>query len=363
MKVLVLWADASSPNLGVRALAEGAKSLVHTVWPTASVEFQSFGAGAAPIPIRERTLVKEQFTRTSPLRSWLSGYDLVVDMRWGDSFSDIYGVRRLAVMSAFARLVHACGIPIVMGPQTIGPFNSKLGQMLGKASGGLANGIIARDEASASYCTAIGLDRAVLATDVVFAIPSIKAPPIRDIAINVSGLLWNENSHVDFRQYRETVINVCRRLIDEGRELSFFAHVLDSEKADNDVPSVQAAADAIGKPVDVFIPTSLAEVRDFAAGSNLLLGARMHACLNGLSVGTPAIAMAYSRKFEPLLRGIGWQYTVDLRFPGDMAERIVSLCRREDQLRDEMPQLRSNVDAHMKRAAEELERSAACRGH
>ncbi|MDO1480753.1 polysaccharide pyruvyl transferase family protein [Rhodococcus ruber] len=361
MKVLVLWADASSPNLGVRALAEGAKALVHSIWPTATVDFQSFGVGAAPIPVRERTLVTEQFTRASPLRTWLSNYDLVVDMRWGDSFTDIYGMRRLTMMSAFARIVRACGIPLVMGPQTIGPFNSRLGQIVGKSSAGMANGVIARDEASAAYCSAIGLQRTVLATDVVFAIPSEKLQRSRDIAVNVSGLLWNENPHVDARQYREAIVRVCTQLIDEGRHLSLFAHVLDSHKTDNDVPAVRAAAEAIGRPVDIFVPTSLAEVREFAAGSDLVIGGRMHACLNALSVGTPAIAMAYSRKFEPLLKGIGWRHTVDLRFATDPAEELVQLCRSEKGLQNEIPQLRANADAYMRVAAKELERAAACR--
>ena len=44
-----------------------------------------------------------------------------------------------------------------------------------------------------------------------------------------------------------------------------------------------------------------------------MIGSRMHACLNALSVGTPAIPLAYSRKFAPLLGDLGWAHVVDLR--------------------------------------------------
>src|SRR5699024_9500305 len=37
------------------------------------------------------------------------------------------------------------------------------------------------------------------------------------------------------------------------------------------------------------------------------------ACLNALSVGTPAIPLAYSRKFAPLLDSVGWTTGFDLR--------------------------------------------------
>ena len=68
------------------------------------------------------------------------------------------------------------------------------------------------------------------------------------------------------------------------------------------------------KSLDV-LPQSRLDLEDARAamkGANLVIGARMHACLNALSVGTPAIAMAYSRKFRPLLDSLGWAASVSL---------------------------------------------------
>jgi polysaccharide pyruvyl transferase WcaK-like protein len=52
----------------------------------------------------------------------------------------------------------------------------------------------------------------------------------------------------------------------------------------------------------------------------------MHACLNALSVGTPAIPLAYSRKFEPLLDDLGWRATVDLRTSTDHVDDVMRLA-------------------------------------
>ncbi len=80
---------------------------------------------------------------------------------------------------------------------------------------------------------------------------------------------------------------------------------------------------------EVIIPSSLADVRRTVASANLVIGSRMHACLNALSVGTPAVALAYSRKFEPLLRDIGWTATVNLRGTGDPVEEVMAMVASE----------------------------------
>jgi polysaccharide pyruvyl transferase WcaK-like protein len=51
----------------------------------------------------------------------------------------------------------------------------------------------------------------------------------------------------------------------------------------------------------------------------------MHACLNALSVGTPAIPLAYSRKFDSLMRDLGWEHTVDLRTDSDAVNSVLAI--------------------------------------
>lgn len=317
MKVLVLWADDRSTNLGVRALAQGTADLVRSVWPEADVRFQAYGAGDAPLRIGAlRTLLKNAVLPGSPLKTWIDSFDLVVDTRAGDSFADIYGVPRLTLMSGLADLVRRRKVPLVLGPQTIGPFDSRRGRLLGQHSLRTADGVLARDPISAGYATGLGTAPDALTTDVVFAIEQPPAAPVRhDVLFNVSGLLWGSNPHVPAEHYRTVVMETCRALLDRGREVSLLAHVLDSPVPDNDVPAIEECARLLGPGVRTVLPESLTDVRSTIAGAEVVIGSRMHACLNGLSVGTPALPLAYSRKFAPLLDHIGWPATVDLRDP------------------------------------------------
>jgi len=326
VRALVLWADDRSPNLGVRALAHGSAALVRRAFPDAEVDLQNFGKGAAPVPIGGwRPLVREHVTGRHGLREWLSGYDLVVDTRSGDSFADIYGLQRLTAMTALSDLAVRAKVPVVLGPQTIGPFGTRRGRALARHTLRRATTVMARDHVSAEGARSLGREPDVLTTDVVFALPVPTVERTRDVLLNVSGLLWNPGPHVDAGGYRATVEQLVEALVAEGRHVTLLAHVLSSNKVDDDVPVVTEIAHRHAG-VDVLVPTDLADVREAVASAQLVVGSRMHACLNALSVGTPAIPLAYSRKFEPLLDDLGWRATVDLRTSTDPVDEVLRLA-------------------------------------
>src|SRR5699024_10969139 len=93
---------------------------------------------------------------------------------------------------------------------------------------------------------------------------------------------------------------------------------------DNDVPAARELAAQVDGDLEVVVPTDLDSVRETIAGARLLIGSRMHACLNALSVGTPAIPLAYSRKFAPLLDSVGWTTGFDLRTAGPPRPRLLA---------------------------------------
>ena len=79
-------------------------------------------------------------------------------------------------------------------------------------------------------------------------------------------------------------------------------HVLDSHDRDNDAPAVDALAAEFGADLEVVEPLRPRRRPTIIAGSTVLIGARMHACLNALSTGVPAIAMAYPQARTALRR-------------------------------------------------------------
>ena len=312
MRALVLWADDRSPNLGVRALAHGSAALLRRAFDDVEVDFQGSGRGVAPVPVGgERQLLREHVTGHHGLRRWIEGYDLVLDTRSGDSFTDIYGLPRLRTHGLLADLAVRSGVPVVLGPQTIGPFDRRGGRAVARHTLRRAACVMARDHVSAAAAAALGREPDVLTTAVVFALPVPRVSPSRDVVVNVSGLLWQPGPHVDAEHYRATVSTLLDGLAARGREVTLLAHVLSSKAVDDDVPVVTRLGRDRG--LEVVVPAGLHEVREVVASARLVLGSRMHACLNALSVGTPAIPLAYSRKFAPLLEDLGWDVTVDLR--------------------------------------------------
>lgn len=314
LRILILWAEESSPNLGVAALARGSRDLLLRAFPHAELTFANYGARPPEVPWgRPRSLLRERVLPRYGMQEYFSGFDLVWDTRSGDSFADIYGLGRHMTMSMVHEMACQAGAAAMMAPQTIGPFTTRRGRLLARRTLTRSALVIARDPHSTQAAAQLGREPELTTADLAFAIDRPAPGPRRDVLLNVSGLLWHENPHVSASGYRRVVRETLERLRAEGRDVALLAHVLETPNPDNDVPAVRALADEVGGDPEIIVPTDLDEARSAIAGAQVLIGSRMHACLNALSVGVPAIPLAYSRKFAPLLHSVGWTAGFDLR--------------------------------------------------
>ena len=153
MRVLVLWADEQSPNLGVRVLGAGTEALARRAWPEAEFVFYNYGSRTGPVRLGSLLDVgKEVVLRRHGLRRWFAEFDVVLDTRAGDSFADIYGWQRLAAMSAATELAQRAGVRVILTPQTIGPFGSRFATTLARRSLRTAALVMARDTPQRGGC-------------------------------------------------------------------------------------------------------------------------------------------------------------------------------------------------------------------
>lgn len=335
MRILVLWAHESSTNLGVAALARGSRDLLLKVWPEADIEFVNYGARPLPVPWgRPRSLIRERLMPRVGMQEYLRQFDLVWDTRSGDSFSDIYGLSRHLTMGLVYEFALQAGAVGVLAPQTVGPFNSRRATWIAQRNLKRSTAVFSRDPASSIAAEKLGTRPTALSSDMVFGIDEISASKTRDVLLNVSGLLWRENPHVNAENYREAMFRTAENLHAEGRRVSLLAHVLDSPDPDNDVPAIRELSQTLSYNPELIVPTDLDSVRETIASSKLVIAARMHASLNALSLGVPAIPLAYSRKFAPLMDSLGWKHSLDLRDSQELPDEILVLSRKKQLNRD-----------------------------
>lgn len=327
-RVLILWAKPTATNLGIQALAAGAEALSRIAFPDVEVTLHDHDTPGTPLG--KDAILRDIGRRHGQIKDLVRGFDLVLDTGSGDSFTDIYGPRRLSVMSYVQQAALVAGVPLVLNPQTIGPFDTFYGRSLARRTLKRASRVFSRDTASTRYSsTVLGRHPDAQSPDVVFALPVGSPPAARSgIYLNVSGLLWRPNRHVDYLHYRQQVLEYAREVASGGEEIVLFPHVLRVPSSrEDDVTAVEEAAAALGDDASVFFPRDLDDVRTRLASATAVVGARMHACLNALSVGTPAVAWAYSRKFAPLMSDLGWRGHVDLR-DGPVVAETLSLLRQ-----------------------------------
>jgi len=254
--------------------------------------------------------------------AWRS--DMVIDIGAGDSFADIYGGRRLRRMFVLKYLTHLAGTPLVMAPQTVGPFRKPLSRFLARLSMRLCAVVATRDRLSTGCVREMGIKGEVIeASDVALRLPFTPPAPRSDgpvkVGLNISGLLMNggytgKNEFGLTMDYPGLVRDIIRHFQAQGCEVHLVPHVIVAGGAmamEDDARASQALLPEF--PGLVLAPSfaTPSEAKTYIAGMDFFMGARMHACIAAFSSGVPVVPMAYSRKFEGLFGSIGYARTVD----------------------------------------------------
>jgi polysaccharide pyruvyl transferase WcaK-like protein len=252
--------------------------------------------------------------------------DLVIDIGGGDSFADIYGWKRFAKMHVMKSLAHLLGKPLVLAPQTIGPFSSRMRRAIAARSIARSALVVTRDRMSTDAVRDMGVDRRVIeASDVALRLPfTPPAPrptgnPVR-IGLNVSGLLMSGGYtranmfglRVDYGQLMRAIIAAFRQHPDDC-EIHLVPHVIGWQRGGVE-DDYQASLDLAAAFPGVLVAPAFAtpsEAKSYIAGLDFFMGARMHACIAAFSAGVPVVPMAYSRKFAGLFGTLGYNHTVD----------------------------------------------------
>jgi polysaccharide pyruvyl transferase WcaK-like protein len=390
VRLSLFGAPGSNTNLGVGALMHGVMAAARAVRP--DVEFTVFdqGRGVRPSSVTDtdgrvhgfryvgahysRRLYRPEnyltMAATIPIggrgnpgmRAVLAS-DAVLDISGGDSFSDIYGVHRFRMITAPKMLALRARRPLVLLPQTYGPFQSR-------ATAGAARRIVAaaaqawaRDADSYEALRELAGDgfdpqRHRQGVDVAFLLPARRPTAMsedltaalatvpRPVGVNVSGLLWSSGNSFGLRaDYRRTMLALVRDLVRRGHRVLIVPHVLGQrpggeadnvaarELVDRLAPEVAARVSM----VDSFEDASTA--KGVIAQCSFFVGTRMHSTIAALSSAVPAVGLAYSHKYRGVFASVGRADAVlDLRAmdSGEVAQAVKDAQGHSQEWREDL---------------------------
>ncbi len=259
--------------------------------------------------------------------------DVVLDVSGGDSFSDIYGASRFRTVSWPKRLTLLRRRPLVLLPQTYGPY--RLPRIRAEAAT-LTRGATmawARDPDSyAALADLLGADfdptRHREGVDVAFALEArqpdepayarlarwfdAERGPV--IGINISGLMARPQGGAQFglaADVARVTRRLCERLLDEpDTRLIIVPHVRSRDETDDD----QAVSERLYATLAVrhgdrvaLVPPGLDphQTKWVIARTAWFCGMRMHATIAALSSAVPAAILAYSLKARGVFASVG----------------------------------------------------------
>ena len=248
--------------------------------------------------------------------------DVIFNLCAGDGFSDIYGFGRVLSETYMTFLAKIKKCPIVLAPQTIGPFKSLSSRAIAKCAMNKCNFIFTRDLQSTECCKDLGVDNKTLEViDVALSLPYEKVVFKNNglqIGINISGLLYrggyNEKNYFGLNfEYKKFIISLVEKL-SKNYTVHLISHVIgDAGFFEDDYTICKEVHQMF--PETILAPRFISPIdaKNYIAGLDLFSGARMHATIAAFSSGVPVIPISYSRKFNGLYSNLNYPYMIDAK--------------------------------------------------
>lgn len=367
--------SAQDRNLSVDGKEETIRFLNFRLSPKARPGEHLFGILAAACLWRSLPFpsVRRFLERKTPLLEKLLDADYVGDIRGGDSFSDIYGLKRFAVG------VLPGAVPLILGkkytllPQTYGPYSSGIAKRVARIILRRAHLVLTRDREGIGVVEerlgkpAGAGGSPVFCPDVAFTMESVAPedpridPPLPErkgfpiVGLNVNGLMYNggytrDNAFGLKFDYREFVPALVRRFLAEtDAHILLVPHTLgEPGSVNNDSDACRDVLAGLGETGRGRVHLLLDEydqyrIKGMIGRCDFFVGSRMHACIAGLSQGIPTVGVAYSRKFLGVFESVGaGALVVDARAEDleQSLRRVVGIFRNREKC---APVVRRNV--------------------
>lgn len=327
--------------------------------------------------------LRARWLRKNPYLHAIVDARAVMDITGGDSFSDIYGLKRLAFGCLYKFLVMLTGTNLILLPQTYGPFKRSLARTLARVVLSGSAAVYSRDEEGLREIRKLMNGKPMRAVpevcpDVAFTLDAIRGKTEqtkelerlrshgqRIIGLNISGLLYNGGytGKNDFNlkcDYKQVVLEVTRLFAAKDNHVVVLVpHVLPRNfPVENDLEACKALVQSLPaetrQKVIVLDGTyDQSEVKYLIGLCDFFMGARMHSTIAALSQCVPAVAMAYSKKFAGVFQTAGMEdCVVDMRTLSDedVVQKITEIYANSDAVRARL----EKIVPHIKRQVHKM---------
>jgi len=249
----------------------------------------------------------------------------VFDVSGGDSFTDLYGSKRFQSVILPKQIVLQQRVPLVLLPQTYGPFSDKSNEQKASEIVKKAHCAWARDARSFDVLKELlgpSFDQArhKCGVDVAFGLPLAKPKRLSlqmdallnsgkdKVGINVSGLIYNDPAKAKEQfafkaNYRAAVQGLVQQFLDQTDCTIFLVpHVVTPTghyESDTDACShVFRQLNKEDRNRVIIVPEydNPCEIKWLISKLTWFCGTRMHATIAALSTGVPVSAISYSPK-------------------------------------------------------------------
>ena len=324
--------SVSSYNLGVGALTAAHVAILQDICDQIGVQvnFMIFGWPGDPEPYIRGNNIENVALRTRAYLALRDGLysavrrcDVICDITGGDSFTDIYGVPRFIRDALGKAIVLIAGRPLLLSPQTIGPFRRGWTRFAAIRLMRSARAVVSRDKLTTQLLNQLGLgSKVVEATDVAFRLPyetqALERKKSIRVGINISGLLFNggytrSNMFALAVDYPKLARDLVGHFAAQPEcEVHLISHVIsDVFEVEDDYQVAQRLAKET--PGVIVAPRfrNPSEAKSYIATMDFFCGSRMHACIAAFSSGVAVLPIAYSRKFAGVFGSLGYLHVAD----------------------------------------------------
>lgn len=357
--ILCINADLQSTNLGCAALGLSFVQVLREIAEKNNfhIEMSVLGYGKGKEYEDEYISIHETvYFDLRNIKVWkflknnIAKADLIVDFTGGDSFTDIYGMRRFYRESIVKELAVQSKAYFVLGPQTIGPFNNSVAKKIAKHLLLKSDCVFTRDEFSNEYARNLGCD-SILTTDVAFMLQpatnnynNLNESKRIKIGINVSGLMmnggYNSNNQfglkMDYKKFVDTLVSECLKM---NYEVHLVPHVLPLHSpAEDDYKAIEQIHNIYHQTLLAPRFLSPKEAKEYISYMDFFIGSRMHATIGSFSMGVPTIPVAYSPKFSRLFSSVGYNRVIDGKVTNevDAVSTILDAIAHKEEIKKEM---------------------------